>query len=62
MVSPVDHTDEAAEAIKAVRSGDSPQLLIGRGGISLDEGARPDQIPIVITDRCPNSAVSFGAP
>ena len=58
----VDRIDEAAGAISAVKSGESPRLLIGGGGISLDEGARPDQIPAVITGRCPTSAVWFGAP
>ena len=58
----VDRIDEAAGAISAVKSGVSPRLLIAGGGISLDEGARPDQIPAVITDRCPTSAVWFGAP
>ena len=58
----VDRIDEAAEAISAVKAGESPALLIGGGGISVDEGARPEQIPIVITDQCPTSAVWFGAP
>ena len=58
----VDRIDEATEAIAAVKAGESTQLLIGGGGISVDEGDRPDQIPTVITDRCPTSAVWFGAP
>ena len=58
----VNRIDEAAQTIAAVRAGESPQLLIGGGGISLDEGASPDQIPAVITDRCPTSTVWFGAP
>ena len=58
----VDRIDEAAAAISAVKAGESPELLIGGGGISVDEGARPDQIPTVITDQCPTSAVWFGAP
>ena len=58
----VDRIDEATEAIAAVKAGESTQLLIGGGGISLDEGDRPDQIPTVIADRCPTSAVWFGAP
>ena len=57
-----DCTDDAAEAIAAAKAGESPQLLIGGGGISLDEGATPDQIPTIITDLCPTSAVWFGAP
>ena len=58
----VDRIDEAAEAISAVKAGESPQLLIGGGGMSVDEGTRPDQFPTVITDQCPTSAVWFGAP
>ncbi len=57
----VDRIDEATEAIAAVNAGESPQLLIAGGGISVDEGARPDQIPTVITDRCPTTAVWFAA-
>ncbi len=57
-----DRIEEAAEAVAAVGAGESPQLLIAGGGISLDEGASPDQIPSVISDRCPTSAVWFGAP
>ena len=57
-----DRIDEAAKAIAAVKAGESPQLLIGGGGISIDEGARPDQFPTVITDQCPTSTVWFGAP
>ena len=56
----VDRIDEAAAAISAVKAGESPALLIGGGGISVDEGARPDQFPTVITDQCPTSAVWFG--
>ncbi len=58
----IDGIDVAADAIAAARAGESPQLLIGGGGISVDEGARPDQIPAIITDLCPTSAVWFGAP
>jgi hypothetical protein len=58
----VDGIDEAAEAIRAVKAGESPRLLIGGGGISLVEGARPEQLPTVITDRCTTPAVWFGAP
>ena len=61
VVWPVDRIDEAAEAIAAVKAGESPQLLIGGGGISLDEGARPDQFPTAITERCQTTAVWFVA-
>ena len=57
-----DRIDDAAEAIAAAKAGESPQLLIGGGGLSVDEGATPDQIPTIITDLCPTSAVWFGAP
>ena len=58
----VDRLDEADEAVAAAKAGESLQLIIGGGGISLDEGASPDQIPSIITDLCPTSAVWFGAP
>ncbi len=57
-----DRVDEAAEAVAAAKAGENPQLLIGGGGISVDEGATPDQFPRVITDLCQTSAVWFGAP
>lgn len=57
-----DRIEEAEEAVAAAKRGERPQLLIGGGGISLDEGAAPDDIPAVITERCPASAVWFGGP
>ena len=57
-----DRIDQAAGAIAAVRAGKSPLLLIGGGGMSIEEGTRPDQFPTVITERCPTSAVWFNAP
>lgn len=54
--------DEAASAVAAAKAGEQPQLLIGGGGLSTSEGADPALIPRVITDRCPTSAVWFGAP
>lgn len=58
----IDGIDVAADAIAAVRAGENPRLLVGGGGISVDEGAGPDQIPTIITDLCQTSAVWFGAP
>ena len=58
----LDGIDVAADAIAAVRAGENPRLLVGGGGISVDERAGPDQIPTIITDLCPTSAVWFGAP
>ena len=57
----VDRLDEAARVIAAVQSGEQPDLLIGGGGISLDEGASPEDLPPVITDLCPTSVVWFGS-
>ncbi len=54
--------DEAAAAIAAVRAGESPQLLIGGGGLSIDEGTDPSQFPDVITERCGTRAVWFASP
>ena len=58
----VDRIEEAKAAIAAAKAGESPQLLIGGGGLSIDEGAEASQIPSIITDRCPTSAVWYGAP
>jgi hypothetical protein len=57
-----DTLEDAAAAIAAAKAGDSPQLLISGGGISVSEGADPTSIPDVISDRCPTDAVWFGAP
>ncbi|VAW02885.1 hypothetical protein MNBD_ACTINO01-2000 [hydrothermal vent metagenome] len=54
--------DEAAAAISAAKAGESPQLLIAGGGLSLDEGTDPSQIPDAITEKCPTRAVWFAAP
>ena len=51
----VDRIEEAAAAIAAVKAGESPLLLIGGG-------PERSQIPSIITDRCPTSAVWYGAP
>jgi hypothetical protein len=58
----VDQLEEAEAAIAAVRAGEQPDLLIGGGGLSLDEGATPGQIPNIITDACPTRVVWFGNP
>ncbi len=57
-----DRFHEAAAAIAAIRSGENPEVLIPGGGISLKEGTSPEELPTVITDRCPASTVWFGAP
>jgi hypothetical protein len=53
---------EASAVIDAIQSGEEPELLIGGGGISTREGASPEDLPTVITDRCPTEVVWFGAP
>ena len=57
-----DRLDPAARAIAAVKYGEQPDLLISGGGISVNEGASPADLPVVITDLCPTSVVWFGAP
>ena len=57
----VDRIDDATQAIAAIKAGDTPQLLVGGGGISIDEDASPDLIPAVINERCPTRAVWYGA-
>ncbi len=54
--------DQAAAAIDAAKAGESPQMLIGGGGLSLDEGTDPSEIPDAITEKCPTRAVWFAAP
>ena len=55
----VDRIHDATHAIAAIKAGDAPQLLVGGGGVSIDEGASPDLIPTVITERCPTRAVWY---
>ncbi len=57
-----DDLDQARDAVEAANAGEQPQLLIGGGGISTDEGTDPADLPGVITDRCSTGAVWFGAP
>ncbi len=58
----VDRMGDAAAAVAAANAGAKPPLLIGGGGLSLDEGGDAVQIPSVITERCPTRAVWFGSP
>ena len=58
----IDGISFSASCIACWRAGENPRLLVGGGGISVDEGAGPDQIPTIIADLCPTSAVWFGAP
>ncbi len=62
VVWPSDKLDEAAAAIAAVKAGESPQLLIGGGGLSIEEGTDPSQIPASISELCPTDAVWFASP
>ena len=55
-----DRLDEAESAIASIRDGDSPQLSIGGGGISLDEGST--ELPAIIMERCDTALVWFGSP
>lgn len=57
-----DQIDQAAQAIADVQAGEQPDLRIGGGGISIDEGAAPEDIPSVITERCPTTTVWYGNP
>ncbi len=57
-----DRMGDAAAAVAAANAGADPPLLIGGGGVSLDEGGDATQIPAVITQRCRTTAVWFGSP
>ena len=58
----VDEMVEVGEIIADLKAGQQREVLIGGGGISLDEGASPEEIPTIIIEHCPTSAVWFGAP
>lgn len=52
--------DQAENLIKEIRAGEQPDVRLGGGGISLDEGDTP--IPSVITDLCPTRVVWYSSP
>jgi hypothetical protein len=58
----VDQLEQATQIIADLKAGRQREMLIGGGGISLDEGASPEEIPAIITEHCPTSAVWYGAP
>lgn len=62
VVWPVERFDEATDLIAAIKNGATSQVVIGGGGISLDEGSTLEQIPPIITDHCPTDVVWYGAP
>jgi hypothetical protein len=56
----VEQRTASEAALAAAFDGQQPQLLIGGGGISLDEGSIA--IPSVIAERCTTRAAWFGSP
>lgn len=52
--------DQAEELIAEIKAGGQPEVLLGGGGISLDEGDTP--IPSVIAELCPTRAVWYSSP
>lgn len=57
-----DQIDQVAQTIADVHADQQPDLRIGGGGISLDEGASPEEIPSEITERCPTTGVWWQSP
>lgn len=51
---------QAEDLIRDIKAGERPEVLLGGGGISLDEGDTP--IPSVITDLCPTRVVWYSSP
>lgn len=49
----------AQELVDLIQSGETVSVLVGGGGISLDEGGGP--LPTIITDRCSVTTVWYGA-
>ena len=54
--------EELKQTILRLQDHKIVRLHGGGGGVSLSEGATPDQIPRVITDRCKTSTVWFSEP
>lgn len=54
--------EELEQTILRLQDHKVVNLHGGGGGVSLSEGATPDQIPAVITDRCKTSTVWFSEP
>jgi hypothetical protein len=55
-----DQIDEAGELIDRIQGGEQPQVSLGGGGISLDEGDTP--IPETINELCPTRTVWYTRP
>lgn len=51
---------QAEDLITDIKAGGRPDVLLGGGGISLDEGDTP--IPSLITDLCPTRVVWYSSP
>lgn len=51
---------QAEGLITDINARERPEVLLGGGGISLDEGDTP--IPSVITDLCPTRVVWYSSP
>ena len=52
----------AEQLVADTRAGTAPNVKVPGGGISIDEGASPVQIPKTVRDRCPTNAVWFAGP
>lgn len=55
-----DQIDQARELINRVQDGEQPQVSLGGGGSSLDEGDIP--IPETINELCPTRTVWYTRP
>lgn len=57
----VDQLEAAERIVAETKAGVQRDLLIGGGGIRLDEGASPEDIPEVVSETCPTTAVWLGS-
>lgn len=54
--------ERAKDLVDRIHGGDHPEVELGGGGFSVDEGASVDQFPTEIAERCDTIGVWFGAP
>ena len=61
VIWPSDQIDQAEHVVSGVLAGDVRSVTVSGGGLSLDEGATPDQLPGAVVTQCAADAVWFAA-
>lgn len=53
--------DQVKEIVLAVQAGGAPELEIGGGGMSLEEGDREEDFPAAVRERCAPTELWFSS-